>query len=124
MSSSANAGGPTDPQSGNPTEISPNSGPARVIAEAIAKDITEIKSGVNDLKNNRRDDFIKLLMIYGAGFVFLAGMIVSSYLLLDNKISSVSDLGIRVDTKLEELIKRIPPVQTPVPTPAPAPQRP
>jgi len=63
-----------------------------------------------------------MISIFSAGFVLLAGMIIGSYLLtsskidaLSGKIESVEVLSARIETKLDDLLLRIPPVVAPVP---------
>jgi hypothetical protein len=90
------------------TEMSPHAAQARLIADAM-------KDRVGD---NRVADIKLAVAGFGAVLFALAG----GYLLLDNKISRLAEridaqsvTITRIETKLDDLIARIPPVATPAP---------
>jgi len=77
---------------------------------------------VNSLQNDIGDikkDIRWLLGIFAAGFLLLAGTgtgaIVGLYFKLDEKLEKYTASNIRMETKLEDLLARIPPVQAPAP---------
>lgn len=90
-----------------------------------------IKQLLEETRSHAADDHVRtesnrLLYIFGAGFIVLGTMIIGSYLLLngqistsvakmDSKINAVDIAVTRADTKLGDLIARIPPASTPVP---------
>jgi hypothetical protein len=65
-----------------------------------------------------------LLYVFGAGFVALVAVFGWGYSRLDDRFTraderreSMEKTLTRIETKLEDLLQRIPPVQTPVPVP-------
>jgi hypothetical protein len=52
---------------------------------------------------------------FAAGFLILAGAKITAYLRLDDKISDMSKSQVRIETKLDDLIARLPPAPTPIP---------
>jgi hypothetical protein len=98
-----------------PPDISAGTGHLRLIVQ-------ELKDDIKEIKDNRHSDFIFHVNILGGGFLLLAGMIIASYLLLDSRMSKSDDrvntltnTSVRIETKLEDLLQRIPPVPTPPP---------
>jgi hypothetical protein len=94
-------------------------GQARVIIDAIVdelkQDVREIRQDVREIKGYRHTDFLIYASMFAAGFIALAGMFIVGYLKLDDRIRVLNNTSIRVDTKLEDLLQRIPPVPTPPP---------
>ena len=109
MSPQQKDGPSADTGSGNPSPFNQDSGQTRLVIESITKDIERTKDAVEKLVDGRASDFKYTVTIYAGGFLLLAGMIIVAYLLLDGKLTSLKESSIRVDTKLEELLKRIPP---------------
>jgi len=95
----------------------------------IRMDIKEIRSDMASVKSNIHENFVRILMLYGAGFVALSVGFIYAYNRLDDKITrdidnirnsiSIIDgnfrkneiLSTKIDTKLEDLLQRIPPVR-------------
>ncbi|TXN81959.1 hypothetical protein [Methylobacterium sp. WL8] len=118
MSAGQSSGSPENSRSANPSDISDRSSQARLVLEPITKDIGAIRDDIKEINNNRHDDVVKILIMFGGGFLILAAMVLTIYSKLDDKIATINDRTIKVDTKLEELIKRIPPsITAPVTTP-------
>jgi hypothetical protein len=74
---------------------------------------------VSEIKDHRQSDFRWQFSVLGGGFLILAGMFITGYLRLEDKIIRLEDKignltsnSIRVDTKLEDLLQRIPPIQS------------
>lgn len=89
----------------------------RLLIKAIEDSLKDLKDDVKDIKSHRHTDFVFHISIFGAGFLLLAGMLIFGYFRLDDRVSKLSDTSIRVDTKLGDLLERIPPVQAPAPSP-------
>jgi hypothetical protein len=90
-------------------------GAPHVVVRAFADDIREIK-------RDQKADFRIVIGMFGAGFVAVAGMLIYGYFRIDDRITKLEDkvdvLGTtltRVDTKLGDLLERIPPIQSPAP---------
>lgn len=95
-----------------PPDISSGSAHARAVVQ-------EVKDDIREIKKDQKVDFRIVLGIFGAGFVILGTMLIVGYFRLDDritklddKISSLSTTLVRIDTKLEDLLARIPPTQT------------
>ena len=76
-----------------------------------------------DIKSHRHSDFVFHITVLAAGFLVLGGMLIFGYFRLDDritksddKINTLTNAVTRINTQLEDLLERIPPVQTPVPT--------
>jgi hypothetical protein len=96
-----------------PPNISADAGYVRIIVNAIEENVKELRNDVREINSQRHPDFIFYISIFAAGFVVLAGMMIVGYLKLDDKIGELDRRLIRVDTKLEDLLQRIPPIPTP-----------
>jgi hypothetical protein len=114
-----------------PPEFSAGAGHARLVVE-------EVKHDIRDIKSDQKTDFRIVVAMYGAGFLALAVGLLSGYMILDGKLEKLNDrmdrrtdalsikldtlsnTAIRADTKLQDLLDRIPPTQIPAPAPAPA----
>jgi hypothetical protein len=77
--------------------------------------VNSLQGDISDIKKDIR----WLLGIYAGGFLLLAGAgasaVVGLYFKLDEKMEKLSSASIRVETKLEDLLARIPPAVTPPP---------
>jgi len=112
------------------------SGLAESQAKAYVKldQLTEVACGVRqmndslaEMKVNTRSDHRFVLKIFGSGFVLICTFVIGGFLWLSDrfensslrvsdKIENLNVRSQRVDTKLEDLLARIPPIQNPVPT--------
>ena len=79
----------------------------------LAATVTHIKGEVSEVKAHARSDFRFILLIFGGAFIVLGGMILTSYLRLEDKAEALVTSTQRVDTKLGDLLSRIPPAPTP-----------
>jgi len=139
---SSGQGNPNDPVGtppsgavGAPFEMSPTSGETRIIAAGLrsvedrlntafskieripemGSDIRHLLNDVNALKSDAKSDLRWLITIFGTGFLVLAGLLIYGYLRLDDRLSKTESLETKIDTKLEDLLQRIPPVVVPPP---------
>lgn len=87
----------------------------QAVVKSLEGSISEIKLDVRGLKDNRHNDFVYLITVFAAGFLLLAGLLGTVYFRLDDKLDKLTQTSIRVDTKLEDLLQRLPPVVAPAP---------
>ena len=74
-----------------------------------------IEAVMPEVQKDRNADIWRYLGVYAFGFLTLAGMFLFGYLRLTDKIEPIDRTVIRIEQKLDDLIARIPPVQTPAP---------
>lgn len=87
----------------------------RVLIDAVKESVSDLKSDVKEIKAQRFPDLLwHIAGLVGLG-VILGGMMLTVYFKLEDKISALSTSSAKIETKLEDLIARIPPVQAPVP---------
>jgi hypothetical protein len=98
-----------------PPDISAGAAHTRIVAQ-------EFRDDIKDIKSEQKSDFRIVLAMFGAGFVILGGMLFVGYFRLDDrmgrledKVNATTSALVRIDTKLEDLLARIPPTQTPAP---------
>jgi hypothetical protein len=104
-----------------PPDLSANAGQARLVVN-LEDSIGEIKTDIKEIKSHRHSDFVWLVTVFAAGFLLLAGLFGFGYFRVDDKFERLTDKldkltasSIRADTKLEDLLQRIPPAVTPAP---------
>jgi hypothetical protein len=106
------------------TVLPTGAGHTQAIVKSLENDISEIKIGINAIRDNRHTDFVYLISIFAAGFLIMAGLFGFGFFRLDDKFDKLADrlgdkvdklnaAGIRSETKLEDLLQRIPPAVTP-----------
>jgi hypothetical protein len=105
------AGPPID--TANVTPLDAGTAQTRQIVEAVKASVSELKQDVRDIKNYRYTDLLLHVGAFAGGIVLVVGMMVAAYFKLDDKISSVSTSNTRIETKLEDLLARIPPIAAP-----------
>jgi hypothetical protein len=93
--------------------VSGESGQTRLLINAVEATLKELKDDVKDVKSHRHSDFVYTVSMFAVGFMLLAGMLVYGYFRIDDKVTSLSNTLTRVETKLEDLLQRIPPIPTP-----------
>ena len=102
-----------------PNIVSPQdiagAGQTRLIVDAVKETVAELKADVREIKGHRWSDLLWHIGSFAAGFVLLAGMMLAAYFKLEDRLFTLSTSATRVETKLEDLLQRIPPVQTPAP---------
>jgi hypothetical protein len=114
------AGPPTE--TANVTPIDPGTAQTRQIVDAVKATVAGLQDDVKDIRNYRYTDLLLHIGAFAGGIVLVVGMIITVYLRLDDKILGLSEKmqGLstsqtRIDAKLEDLLQRIPPVQSPAP---------
>jgi len=107
----------------NPPEVA-GTGQTRLIIEAVKETVAELKGEVRSIRDNRFTDMMWHVGALAAGVILLGGMMIAAYFKIEDKIEAVSDsangkfeamsnASTRVETKLEDLLQRIPPVTPP-----------
>jgi hypothetical protein len=115
--------GEPDKNSAGSYDISQATAQTRQIINALDPTLRDLRKEVGDTKDAIHKELRNILYVFGAGFLVIGGMIIAGYFRLDDRIvamsgkyddriQAISNTGIRVDTKLEDLLQRIPPVQT------------
>jgi hypothetical protein len=90
-----------------PSNVSVAAGQARLIAQEVVRALE------SKVAEHRHSDFVFMISVFGVGFIALAGMLIVGYFRLDDRISGLSEKMTRTETKLEDLLARIPPIPTP-----------
>jgi hypothetical protein len=107
---------PPGPGVGQPKasrNVSPAAGEARVVLETVQASIKEIQQDIREIRSFRHTDFTWTVTIFGLGFLLVAGMLIVGYFRLDDRLARLSESSIRTETKLEDLLQRIPAVPAP-----------
>jgi hypothetical protein len=92
--------------------MEPGSTQTRIIVEAVKATVSTLESNVKEIRDYRYTDLWRHLAAFGAGVVLVMTALVTAYFKLDDKISGLSTSNTRIETKLDDLIARIPPVPT------------
>lgn len=107
-------------------DMSAGIGQLRIVVKTLEEHIREIKDDMKEIKRHRHSDFVLTITIFAAGFLLLAGMLIFGYFRLDDKVfTNTKEVGdkvdalvvttTKIDTKLEDLLQRIPPLQNQLP---------
>ena len=99
-----------------PTEMA-GTGNTRLMIEAVKETVADLKADVKEIKNHRFTDFLWHIGVFAAGFLLLATMMIAGYFKIEDRMNEVSKTTTRIDTKLEDLLQRIPPTVAPLPPP-------
>ena len=97
-----------------PTDMA-NAGQTRILVDAIKESVAELKSEVTKIRDHRVTDLLLQLGALAAGFIVLSGMMIAAYFKIEGRLHEFGTVSTRVETKLDDLMQRIPPVPTPVP---------
>ncbi|HEY1981099.1 MAG TPA: hypothetical protein VGH13_13525 [Xanthobacteraceae bacterium] len=92
-----------------------SSAQTRQIVEAVRDTVSGLTSDVKAIRDYRYTDLLLHIGAFAAGIILVVTLILNVYSRLDDKIQTLSTLTTRADTKLEDLLQRIPPVQAPAP---------
>lgn len=109
-----------------PPDVSVGAGQIRLVVKPLEEHIREIKDDIKDIKEHRHSDFMITMSIFATGFLLLAGMLIFGYFRLDDKLDTKTKELVdktdameltttKIDTKLDDLLQRIPPVQNQLP---------
>ena len=90
-------------------------GQTRMIVDAVKESVAELRSDVKEIRGHRFPDFVWHITVFAAGFLLLCGVMAAAYFRIDDRLRDLSLAATRVDTKLEDLLQRIPPMPAPIP---------
>jgi hypothetical protein len=116
-----------------PKQLSPESAQTGALVRALQEtmkdalndlrnDIREVRTDLKDIRNeinkiepaaakSIREEFHKLLLIFGGGFIAVIAVFGWGYTRLDDHMLENTKASTKDETKLDDLIARIPPVQ-------------
>jgi hypothetical protein len=97
----------------NVTPLDSGTAQTRQIVEAVKASVADLTQDVKGIRDYRYTDLLLHIGAFAAGIIIVVTLILNVYSRLDDKIQALSTTSTRVDTKLEDLLQRIPPVQTP-----------
>lgn len=92
------------------------SGQTRLIIDAIRTDLSELRSEVRTVNDHQFADMLWHIGGLAAALVVLGGMMIAAYFKIEDRVQGLSTSVTRVETKLEDLLQRIPPVPTAPPS--------
>jgi hypothetical protein len=92
-------------------------GQTRLIVEAVKETVAELKTDVRAIKDHRFTDMLWHIAALAAAVVLLGGMMVAAYFKFEDRLQLLSTSSTRVETKLDDLLQRIPPTPTLIPAP-------
>jgi hypothetical protein len=113
VANSQEAGPPRE--TANVTPMEPGSMQTRIIVEAVKASVSTLEANVKEIRDYRYTDLWRHLAAFAAGIVLVVGMLITVYFKIEDKMQILSTTSTRIETKLDDLIARIPPVQTPAP---------
>jgi hypothetical protein len=96
----------------NPTDIGV-AGQTRVIVDAVKETVAELKADVRNIRDHRFTDMMWHIGALTAGVILLGGMMITLYFKIEDKIEAISNESTKVETKLEDLLQRVPPGEAP-----------
>src|SRR5271154_4578753 len=99
--------------------MSEGAGHTRSLVETFKESLAEIKADVRDIRNHRFTDALWILGAIGAVAIVLGSMMIAAYMAIESRIDELSTSSTKVETKLDDLIQRIPPAPTAPPSTAP-----
>jgi hypothetical protein len=99
----------------NVTPLDAGSNQTRMIVDAVKASVSALETDVRAIRDYRYTDLLLHIGVFTAAVVIVVGMIVTVYFKLDDRISAISTSSTKVETKLDDLLARIPPVPTPAP---------
>jgi hypothetical protein len=97
-------------ETANVTPMDAGSAQTRQIVEAVKASVAVLTSDVKEIRNYRYTDLLLHIGAFAAGIVLVVTMMVAAYFKLEDKLQTLSTATTRVDTKLEDLLLRIPPI--------------
>jgi hypothetical protein len=119
-----------EPPKAGPPPVSAETAQTGILVRAIEAALVEPLKRISELRSDNRTDQKWMLTAFAAGFLLLAGMMITGYHWLDERIiaqstrledrlgktddrvNSLGSLLTRVDQKLQDLLDRIPPQPT------------
>ena len=103
------------PSQANVTPMDAGTAQTRQIVDAVKASVASLHLEVKEIRDYRYTDLWRHLAAFAAGIVLIVGMMIAVYFKIEDKLQALSTTPTRLETKLDDLIARIPPVQAPVP---------
>jgi len=91
------------------------SGHTRILIDAVKETVAELKTDVHEIRSHRFSDLLWHISGLVALAMVLGGMLIAGYFKIEDRLSNLSTTSTRIETKLDDLIARIPPVQATLP---------
>ena len=99
----------------NVTPLDGGTNQTRMIVDAVKASVATLEGDVKAIRDYRYTDLLLHIGAFAGGIILVVTMMVAAYFRLDDKLSAVSTSNTKIETKLEDLLARIPPVATPAP---------
>jgi hypothetical protein len=90
-------------------------GQTRILINAIEGTVADLKADVREIRNHRVTDLLWHIGVFAGGFLILASAMIFAYFKIEEKTSALTTVTTRVETKLDDLVARLPPVVAPIP---------
>ena len=87
-------------------------GQTRILINAIEGTVADLKADVREIRNHRVTDLLWHIGVFAGGFLIFASAMIFAYFKIEEKTSALTT---RVETKLDDLVARLPPVVAPIP---------
>jgi hypothetical protein len=87
----------------------------RLIVDAVKASVGILEGDVKAIRDYRYTDLLLHIGAFAGGIIIVVTMMVTAYFRLDDKIAALSTSNTRIETKLDDLLARIPPIPTPPP---------
>jgi hypothetical protein len=97
----------------NVTPMDSGSAQSRQIVDAVRATVATLETDVKAIRDYRYTDLLLHIGAFTGGIILVVSLILHLYSKLDDRIQALSTTSTRVDTKLEDLLQRIPPIPTP-----------
>jgi hypothetical protein len=99
----------------NVTPIDAGTAQTRQIVDAVRLSVASLHADVKEIRDYRYTDLWRHLAAFATGIVLVVGMMSAVYFKIEDKIQTLSTTTTRIQTKPDDLIARVPPIQAPVP---------
>jgi hypothetical protein len=105
-----------------PTDFPGGSAQTGQIIRNFEETLKVLRDDSREIRGRVHTHFLVLIAAFATGFLVLAGMLITGYFRMDDRTTKLEDRlntrGIsnaKIETKLDDLLQRIPPAVTPVP---------
>lgn len=97
----------------NVTPMDSGSAQTRQIVDAVKTTVSGLTDDVKAIRDYRYTDLLLHIGAFAGGIIMVVTLVLHVYSKLDDKLLAISTATTRTEQKLDDLISRIPPVQTP-----------
>ena len=102
-------------QTANVSPMDAGTAQTRQIVEAVRGTVSDLSGEVKSIRDYRYTDLLLHIGAFATGIIIVVTLVLHLYSKLDDRIQALSTSSTRIETKLEDLLQRIPPVQSPAP---------